>query len=188
MQRKKKEEYSVLSKSFWRAVAVFLASVKAKDVAIFLPLSPFCSASGLRFQTGMTTIPLVSFTLLLKALEPVLYVCWLGVYAETADSHWFYLWSPRTPSGLHLFSWKGKEVSSMFCRVAVVVFYFVGSWLMKAETFEEFRKRTFVLCAESQRLQLLFNKTVAQKQVSSASPTPCLISFFLLLDQKWLGF
>jgi hypothetical protein len=24
--------------------------------------------------------------------------------------------------------------------------------------------------------------------VSSASPTPCLISFFLLLDQKWLGF
>nr|BAC30531.1 unnamed protein product [Mus musculus] len=82
------------------------------------------------------------------------------------------------------FFMKGKRSFKYVLQGGGSGFLFVGSWLMKAETFEEFRKRTFVLCAESQRLQLLFNKTVAQKQVSSASPTPCLISFFLLLDQK----
>lgn len=60
----------------------------------------------------------------------------------------------------------------------MVIFYFVGLWLRKAKMVEEFRNRTFALCPETRRRQLL-SKTVAQKQGSSVSPTPCLTIFFL---------
>lgn len=58
----------------------------------------------------------------------------------------------------------------------MVIFYFGGLWLMKAKMFKEFRNRTFALCPETRRRQLL-SKTVAQKQVSSASPTLGLSNF-----------
>lgn len=114
-----------------------------------------------------------------------MYVCWVGCTRVDIGFSLVLFVVSVNPLMFTAFSWmeKGKEASNKCCRV-VVVFYYVGSWLMKAKMFEEFRKRTFVLCAETQRLQLLFNKTVAQKQVSSVSPTPCLISFFPLLDHK----
>lgn len=59
MQRKKR--IFCLVKIFLKGSSGFLASVKAKDMAIFLPLSWLCFASGLRFQMGMTTVSSVLF-------------------------------------------------------------------------------------------------------------------------------